>query len=85
VGGVKRRWIEVFSEKVFAREEKTLGRRRKSGKGDEGYEGAIKREILRKGKFIVATKTSWIAMNSAMKKRLGLISVGLCPTTPQAL
>jgi len=51
----------------------------------EGYEGAIKREILRKGKFIVATKTSWIAMNSAMKKRLGLISVGLCPTTPQAL
>ena len=27
----------------------------------EGYEGAIKREILRKGRFIVATKTSWIA------------------------
>ena len=39
----------------------------------EEYEGAIKREILRKGRFIVATKTSWIAMNSAMKKRLGLI------------
>jgi len=33
-GGVKRRWIVVFSEKAFAREEKTLGRRRKSGKGE---------------------------------------------------
>jgi len=33
-GGVKRRWIVVFSEKTFAREEKTLGRRRKGGKGE---------------------------------------------------
>jgi len=39
-GGVERRWIVVFSEKAFAREEKTLGRRRKGGKGNPVREQA---------------------------------------------
>jgi transposase len=92
-GGVKQRWIVVFSEKAFTREERTLEkkmekawkyhklkgievveRRKRKGSGRgrpengedlerfyqikagfEEDEGAIRKALLRRGKFIVAT------------------------------
>ncbi|MEA2074638.1 MAG: hypothetical protein U9O85_02725 [Euryarchaeota archaeon] len=60
-GGVKQRRVVVFPEKVFTREKKTLEKKIEKEKERvekelwHFFNQAIKREMLRRGKFIVAT------------------------------